>query len=98
MRTLKDVVVPERPYHETVRIVCDLCGAEAKGDTFDGSSWTAEEIDLEVKVVMTEGTRYPEGYDTRRAKIDLCPTCFKEKLIPFVNENGVNHNVADKLL
>jgi len=90
VRVKEEVVIPEKTYEKTVRIECDLCGAEAEGETFDGSIWSAEEIEVEVRVHMTEGEAFPGDYDIKACRIDLCPTCFKEKLIPFINENGVN--------
>lgn len=65
------------------KITCDLCGAE----TDDAECWPPGSGYYSVNKVIIEwktGELYPE---TRRGKtfmVDMCPKCFREKLVPWV--------------
>ncbi len=87
MSTLyKTIAVPAKPATEkTVEcgLRCDLCGDESK------SSWQSDSYDAtEVEVLLTEGSRSPEGGDGTRTGFDICPTCFKEQLVPWMESRG----------
>lgn len=66
---------------------CDLCGRRAtrNPDNWDASSsYDVAETELRLR----EGSHYPEcGYGTE-IEIDLCPTCFRTKLLPWLTEQG----------
>lgn len=76
-----------------VRRVCDLCGRESKGagcDEWDAGSYEVNETEVLVKVRQKEGRSYPETGSGTEYEIDLCPTCFKEKLVPALIAMGAN--------
>jgi len=70
---------------------CDMCGVES-----DGRSWEAESIyyvnetEIRVEIRQKEGANYPEGGSGTKYEIDLCPKCFKEKLIPWLKSQGAD--------
>jgi len=35
-----------------------------------------------------EGSNYPEGGTGTEYEIDLCPKCFKERLVPWLKSEG----------
>ncbi len=72
------------------RQTCDLCGCEAvqPGSRWEGGLYDVSETRLEVSVVAEEGTVYPEGGSTERTVVDLCPTCFNERLVPWLRSQG----------
>ena len=70
---------------ETILLVCDICGRQ--GSTV--RDWGSGAFDAtETTVELVEGSRYPEGGAGTKRTIDICPTCFKEKLIPWVEGHG----------
>jgi len=69
---------------------CDLCGAIAKDGNWDSSYWSINTVDVEIKIQQREGSEYPDGGSGTEIKVDLCPKCFKEKLVPFLRSNGAD--------
>jgi hypothetical protein len=88
MITYHDVEIPARAARtvlEEHELLCDLCGSK----TDVRSPWVKDRFDaVEVEVRLREGESYPEGGHGSETIIDLCPTCFKEKLIPWVQDQG----------
>ena len=41
-----------------------------------------------VEVRQRQGVSYPEGGSGTEIEVDLCPTCFKEKLVPWLRSQG----------
>lgn len=81
---VKETVERER----LVETTCDLCGVKAiKGD-WDSSSYSVNEVEVEVKVRQNDGSAYPDSGWGTELKVDICPKCFKETLIPFLREKG----------
>ncbi len=65
----------------TIEWTCDLCG----GDMRPRGSFRV----LETEVTLKEGTSYPTGdYSAQHTDIDICATCFKNRLIPWVESHG----------
>lgn len=94
-RIVKKQVVQEREV--VVEFRCDLCGSvsndpvgETWKDTSDSDtkgSYTTSEIQVSLKNrtywPITEDT---EGYNI---EIDLCPKCFRDVLVPFLESKGI---------
>lgn len=64
-------------------IVCDLCNKPL--DWNDIFPYGVNETEISMK----EGTSYPEGGNGTEIEIDICTTCFKDKLIPWLKSQGV---------
>ena len=78
MRTVTKRVVPERIVEETSPdIICDICGKTYR-------NWDGQYHKNETIVRLEEGSYYPEGGSCEKMYVDICPDCFKEKLIPFL--------------
>lgn len=72
-------------------IICDSCGARSKM-----SDWAKDYYDRsEVSLKMTEGSYYPDGGSSVTTSFDLCPKCFKEKIVPFLNSLGAKETVTN---
>ena len=68
-------------------IQCELCGAKSS----EGKNWANMSFDFEiVKIQHTEGTSFPEGGNKTKTCVDLCPACFKNKLLPWLKEQGAS--------
>jgi hypothetical protein len=64
---------------------CDLCGRVATRSGWDAGIYDTE---IAVTVKQREGTSYPEGGSGTEYEIDLCPDCFKGRLVPWLKEQG----------
>lgn len=71
-----------------VKITCDLCGAETKNSNWGTSFNEINNVEISVTINQQEGAAYPEGVFGTEFNVDLCPTCFKTTLIPFLREKG----------
>jgi len=64
-------------------ITCDLCR------TVTTTDWKESCFDAtESEIRLETGSNWPEGGSGARITIDICPNCFKKKLIPWVKEQG----------
>jgi hypothetical protein len=69
-----------------VRVMCDVCGLESKTGEWERGCYEVSETEVRVKT----GSSYPEdGYGVEQT-IDICPQCFRDKLIPWVESHGVS--------
>ena len=71
-----------------VETTCDLCGKIAKSGKWNSSTYEVNEGEIEVTVRQKDGAAYPEGGHSTEFFVDMCPECFKLKLIPWLKENG----------
>lgn len=93
MKHKRTVQVPASERVETHAITCDLCGKEAPGLRHGDSEWTTEhyaieETRVEVTVRRRQGSSFPEGAWGKAWSVDICPTCFKAKLVPWLISQG----------
>jgi len=74
-----------------VKIICDLCKKE-----FSGESWGARGFDVqETEIRYRFGETYPDSSFCEELSFDVCPNCFKKKLIPWFEENGAKATKKD---
>lgn len=84
MKTTHEVEIPAHKETRRLLMICDICNTQTKQmDWRDGLYDVAE-----TEVVFREGTRYPEGGSGIETTIDICPKCFVERLIPWVESFG----------
>lgn len=98
MRTFEDRTIPARTESVLASIRCDLCGREAKDpeNWSGGSCYEVDETTVRVEVKHREGSAYPEGSFIGSKHFDLCPTCFEEVLVPFLESKGAKPTIKDK--
>lgn len=82
-------------YSHLVKLTCDLCGEEAKGGDWQSSVYEVNEVELAVTVRQKEGTSFPEGGHGQEYVIDMCPTCFKDRLVVWLKSQGAEIELKD---
>lgn len=87
----------KRNYEEKVLVElrCDICGTIAKHGKWASSVYEVNETEIEVKIKQKDGHSYPEEGSGTEILVDMCPKCFKEKLIPWLNSQGANIQPID---
>lgn len=88
MRHYETETVPATTREKLAKTTCDLCGAEAKEGNWESSSYEVNEVEIEVTVRQKDGDNYPEGGWGTDYTVDMCPDCFKNKLIPWLESQG----------
>lgn len=95
MRHYETVIVPEKQEKKLVKTTCDLCGeVEGKGK-WRSSSYDVDETEIEITVRQRDGYSYPEGGAGTEFSVDMCPNCFKTKLIPWLQSQGCSAERTD---
>ena len=94
-RLMKEKTYPERTVEYIAELRCDICGREAPNP--EGFyPWKEEMYDaINVEIHLREGSQYPEcgfGDDT---SFDICPKCFKEKLMPALFALGAVPHITE---
>ncbi len=78
-----------KPYQVLVCRSCDLCGEKSnRDDCWSCGNWTVNETKIKVNVCLKEGFSYPDGGNGSEWDVDVCPKCFKDKLIPWFISQG----------
>mgnify|MGYP001570715513 CR=1 FL=1 len=69
---------------------CDLCGraARAPGERWEGGLYEVSETEVAITVKCQEGESFPEGGRKTIYEVDICPDCFKGKLLPWFKGQG----------
>jgi hypothetical protein len=76
----KVVEVPATTRNVVYKVQCDLCGGEiAQGSRHDIN---------EVTVKHRTGSSWPEGGSGEEVGVDMCPSCFASKLVPWLTSQG----------
>ena len=89
VRTYREKLV-KYTTQELVEVQCELCPAMAKGVSWKSSTWQVQDVELEIKVHQKEGQAFPEGGCGTEYTVDLCPDCFKNKLVPWLISQGAD--------
>ncbi len=90
MKVYATKAIPAYESRYVARRRCDLCGLEVKGDDWQAGSWEINETTVSIEIKQKEGTNYPEGGSGTKHEIDICPDCFKGKLIPWLKSQGAD--------
>lgn len=88
MKTYEEYIEPEHKRSRLKSRTCDLCGLTAKTNEWGASSYEVCETEVEITIRQKEGSSYPEGGQGTEFEVDLCPKCFKEKLVPWLRSQG----------
>jgi hypothetical protein len=90
MKKYTKIEVPARITSKHTSTVCDLCGDET------ADSWRKGAFDAgETTVEVVAGTRYPEGGSGTKIEYDICPKCFMDKLIPWLESQGAKTDIQE---
>ena len=67
-----------------VAMSCDLCRKTTTKHDWATGFYEVAETTVESK----EGTSYPDGGSGTLYDVDICPDCFRDKLIPWLQSQG----------
>jgi hypothetical protein len=87
-----------RTYDETVTVEvrCDLCGRTAPRPGHGQGTWGQYGGDVnEVTVSHRSGSSYPEGGSGETVEFDVCPDCFRDKLVPWLRSQGAEPRTTE---
>lgn len=84
--------IPASTREVVVAIVCDLCGRKTQNDSWAKMPFGVEDVEISYE----SGERYPEGNFTELVSYDICPDCFKNKLVPWLEKQGAEPEVQDR--
>lgn len=91
MKIKEKKLIPEKEVEVVVAVKCDLCSKE-----FRTSNWGGSSFDIERTSVSYEsGQVYPEGGSTELISYDICPKCFMNKLVPWLESQGAEYTLKD---
>lgn len=76
-------------------VSCDLCGYKAKDHNWNSSSYTINETEIKITMYQKDGESYPEGGCGTEYNVDICPKCFKDKLIPWLESQGCKAKIIE---
>lgn len=76
-------------------VQCDICGKKATTLDWNSGSYQINETQIKIVVRKKEGESYPEGGYGTEYDIDICPDCFKNKLIPWFMSQGARIDEKD---
>jgi hypothetical protein len=88
MKVYGTKVVPATIRKVLIKRKCDLCGMESKSSEWDAGLYNVNETEIKITIKQKEGTSYPEGGSGTEYEIDLCPSCFTNRLIPWLRSQG----------
>ena len=87
MRKYKQVETVEKRQVLT-SITCDICGKLHVAPWCD-TDWREGNYSVDdVEISYRTGTSYPEGGSGKKYTFEICPQCFVEFLVPFINTFG----------
>lgn len=89
MKNYEEEVIPATHVQKHVSTTCDLCGDITDND------WSPGYEQNEAKVAIQEMKAYPEGGWGAEYEYDICPTCFKEKIMPWLKKQGAEPRKRD---
>lgn len=94
MAIIQELYRPKaEPVMRTVAVICELCKTKYKDDDWGRKYYEHLECKATLEIHLEEGTSYPEGGSFESQILDICPKCFKEKLVPwFISQGGVVRN------
>jgi len=75
-------------YDVLCEVKCDICGATSESCNWEKSIYKHHETDVSVSISDKSGENYPSGGFGRDISFDICPKCFFELLVPFLESYG----------
>lgn len=78
---------PAEKYKLLKECICDLCGHKST-ELFNDPERYGDYSQITVE--MQEGTCYPESHSYTTTYYDICPNCFKNKIMRFLNNEGAS--------
>ena len=90
MKVYKEITIPATKRKECTHRLCDICGKKGHGDEWSAGSYIVDETEISIVVKQKQGNECSDGGNGTEYDIDLCPDCFKNKLIPWLRSQGAH--------
>ena len=89
MKIYEEKIIPARKEMVLKTRTCDLCGKSSSREEWESRSiYAVNETEIVVVVRQKDGACYPDNGSGKKYEVDLCPRCFKSKLIPWLISQG----------
>ena len=88
MRIYEERTRPAYKEKVCVKRQCDLCGTKSKSGDWEAGYYEVAESTVRIEVTCKTGESYPDDAYGTEFEIDICPECFKEKLVPWLRSQG----------
>ncbi len=77
-----------------LKVICDICSKESNSDSWLEDSFERDDTKLSLKTVInnTKGRYSLDGGYGTKIEVDICPDCFRNKLVPWLKTQGVKIN------
>jgi len=96
MKIYKEKVIPAETREYVVKRSCDICNLVSdSADWPCTSNYAINETEISITIRHKDGSNYPDGGNGTETQIDLCPKCFKDKLIPWLQSQGASISIED---
>lgn len=88
MRIYREVKIPASSYKLLDHRICDICGQKSRGNEWSSKKYNINETDINITIKQKEGSDCSDGGSGTEYDIDLCPKCFKDRLVPWLISEG----------
>lgn len=91
MKHMKTVLILEHEEKVFDKLTCDLCGA----DSNEEENWAKKDFEHATTIVqLEERESYPDGGHSEETAFHICHTCFKTKLLPWLDSQGAKPTIG----
>jgi hypothetical protein len=89
MKNYVEKISEPQHYQLCVSRSCDLCGKTTNGDDWDKRNYNVNETEISVTVKHRRGDSWgSDGGSGDEYDIDICPECFRDRLVPWLISQG----------
>lgn len=81
-------VIPEKQETYVKLRICDLCGRNTDKEDWSGEYYEINQTEVKVIIRGGEGINLPEEGNGIIYEVDICPNCFKNELVPWLQSKG----------
>ena len=90
-----ETVTETKKCEKLVETTCDLCGKKADRGEWESAMYKVGESEISVTVKQREGDSFPGGGSGTSYEVDMCPDCFRNRLIPWLKSQGAKIKEAE---
>ncbi len=96
MKNYETKELPAKTIRSLKNRTCDLCGTTStRQEHWGRTSYEVNETEVSITVAHKTGISYPEGGSGQLLDVDICPSCFQSKLIPWLKSQGAKIEAED---
>jgi hypothetical protein len=101
MKIKKQIIIPKKKNEKVVELICDICKKNiiVVNAGLDNNNWATNEYEnnmQKVTIKLEDGNDcLGSGGESTETEFDVCPECFKEKIMPFIESFGSKPQVTE---